>query len=391
VIHKRLLVGVGSCLLVAVTIFVMPAHSADTEEPIVLFSKMMPVFKHPRCFNCHGAVDTSTDGPGPTGVKHGGGDVTGMDCDSCHAAGWTLAPPHVSFVGKDTRQLCQMQAARVERKGPDEYTHHVTHDALIILAFAGLEGGADEDGIADPPRMSSDAFLAAAKMWLEESGGTCGGWEGTITQQESFSISEVRQASADTTVTDQRTAERTVKITLRDGQATGQVDVSGRTHLRTETRVIGPNGPCTGAWTLTTDFKGKSPGAATTRIKVAPDGSYTIKVVAPRETTRSTNNGVWTGNCGFPLPPDMEPDDQEFDWSAWTFTIDGQLPDPRDRKQLIGNTTKTVKDGDTVQVGNSNPVRVEAWFFKAHVGSATTDGKPIPFKVTTTWDLKLVE
>jgi hypothetical protein len=72
---------------------------------------MMPVFTHPRCINCHGAVNPTT------GAGHGGGVITTESCTSgCHDQAdndnrtglddWNLPVPEHWFVGKDARALC---------------------------------------------------------------------------------------------------------------------------------------------------------------------------------------------------------------------------------------------------------------------------------------------
>jgi hypothetical protein len=48
--HASLALAAGAVL----TAIGAAAQTADSSDPIELFSKLMPVFSHPRCANCHG-------------------------------------------------------------------------------------------------------------------------------------------------------------------------------------------------------------------------------------------------------------------------------------------------------------------------------------------------
>jgi hypothetical protein len=189
------------------TLGVAYAQPAPTEDPLVMFAELMPVFTSPRCLNCHGATDPAVPVNHPGGkqdvpLERPGGDMTfetgrNEECLNCHTAAgsaFRLAPKHTSFVGLDTLPLCRhfrtdefIPPIRFA-EGRALFLDHLTNDALIGMGFEG-RGGIGEDSAffaetpAAPPPMSRQAFLAAAARWLNEGEGACSNkWNGTITE-----------------------------------------------------------------------------------------------------------------------------------------------------------------------------------------------------------------
>lgn len=177
---------------------------ADYDDPVKLFGEMMPVFSSPRCVNCHGGTDPN---PAPDGVNHDGSQVdVGMDslgnmnvesngaCRECHsvpeAAGWHLAPLPMSFVGKDTLQMCRQMRASNSLADPGKrqgFIDHIENDPLIGLAFEGKGGIGDDTAMGpispEPPPQSKQQFLANAARWLTDGEAACKNeWNGTITE-----------------------------------------------------------------------------------------------------------------------------------------------------------------------------------------------------------------
>lgn len=161
-----------------------------------LFQTMMPAFSHPRCMNCHGLTNPIT------GANHGGGKIDvgpqkpGSDittpagngvCLDCHTAlvrkdssgvergPWRMAPAQVSFVGKDTKAICQQVA---EFGFPDPalgtqfFETHVAGDDLIGLAFVGRSGDAAKT--SSPPPMGRPQFVQLAMKWATDGRHGCG-------------------------------------------------------------------------------------------------------------------------------------------------------------------------------------------------------------------------
>ena len=186
------------------------------EASIQKFSELMPVFTHPRCINCHGALNpfaaNTTHVGGRIGLKFEertvrdnilGRDVTVIEpedqltlrlCQDCHseAPAWSPPPPQKWFVGKNTVQLCE-QLKDQSNNDTDSFLSHIEHDSLDLIpaAFRGTRG-LDENGRGifeqdtgkefrpEPPPVSHEMFIARAKAWLEAMGGhfkpgyTCG-------------------------------------------------------------------------------------------------------------------------------------------------------------------------------------------------------------------------
>ena len=206
---------------------VCPLSDKQTEDAIQKFSEMMPTFTHPRCINCHGAMN-----PFAANTTHLGGrigpkfretiehdDILGKDitlvvpdledsdsfasrCLDCHSAftgsrGWTIPPVKVYFVGKNSVQLCK-QMKREFGGELQEFFDHLDHDFLGFIqeAFRGTRG-LDDNGQAtylnetgrdllpvpesEKPPVSHEAFVAQGKAWLEAMGYHGEGTKGGIT------------------------------------------------------------------------------------------------------------------------------------------------------------------------------------------------------------------
>jgi hypothetical protein len=406
---KRAFASSGASLVLLVAVVILPAATrgaaatapaaAGTEEtPLQLFAKLMPVFTHSRCENCHGALNPFTGATHPGGVIRANFDYTtedmGMRNASCLAAGchttspdWRLAPRHLAFVNKDTKQLCKQQAEQVRARTPAGYLGHLNGDILVDLAFEGYSGGASQ--VAAPPDMSKRDFLAAAKAWLQDGGALCNGWAGFIRQTETFDTHyqyPIQAGTGPSSTTVSTSAKRVVTIKLEDGVATAELEASGHQTITTVIHDIGTNGPCSSTLISNDDWVGSNQGEALVRVKITAEGDYTIRFTGPEETTRGSNNGHTTTDCG-PLP--LSPDDSvpnELVWPAWSYTIYSHLPNPRDRRELAGNKTKTVMpDG-------SDAAEPQSWLAVSPVGVARADdGKPLPITVNTFWAFRAVE
>lgn len=219
----------------------------------------MPVFESPRCTNCHGGVDPVS------GVNHEPGPVTdstrlsngdmGFDeqavCQECHTAGtpsWRIAPKAMSFVGKDTPTLCRQMQRSVglgngNADAADAFVNHLASDGLIGVGFVG-QGGIGEDSpfatiTPEPPPMSRDEMVAAARSWVDEGRAKCGanGWNGTITSTMTAQSHEDSQPGT-LLVKDSATE---LKVTLVVVDSTASADVTFTQHDFTDAPA---NRPC---------------------------------------------------------------------------------------------------------------------------------------------------
>ncbi len=153
-------------------------------KAVEAFGEMMPVFRHPRCLNCHGGVD-------PHSEKHRGVDQLDADltlfgnrpaylaqCQECHDGlpGWMVPPiAELMFVGKSDEQLC-LQMKEREHTG-EEFVGHIFNDhgaqnvQFIAAAFVGDralgEGMRDYELVAEPPPGTQADLTEKARKWVE--------------------------------------------------------------------------------------------------------------------------------------------------------------------------------------------------------------------------------
>jgi len=217
-----------------------PDRQAE-QDPLALFSAMMPVFSSPRCVNCHGGTNPQTE------LNHDGGQVdvpVNADgdmkfdpsgaCLECHTAAppsWRLAPARMSFVGKDAVTLCRQLRTINSLADPAKRSAFVDHlggDALIELAFAGQGAIGDDSAfapiVADPPPMNQADFVGAAQTWVGTGQALCGlGWSGTITVTKTAQSSSITQGD---TVARDSALEIKDTLTLDAGQATGTMHLA---------------------------------------------------------------------------------------------------------------------------------------------------------------------
>lgn len=180
-------------------------------EAIGAFAKMLPVFRHPRCMNCHGGVDPlseqhrGVDQLDPAIDRMGGEEARAAyveQCQTCHDGlkGWTIPGPPVFFIGKTDEELC-LQMKTFEPTGED-FVEHLDNDhhgiQFIAAGFKGDralgDGLADFSLVAEPPPGTQAELVAKAKRWTEilgdgyQASKPCGcvvNFEGTFTQTDS--------------------------------------------------------------------------------------------------------------------------------------------------------------------------------------------------------------
>jgi hypothetical protein len=148
------------------------------------FAEMLPVFRHPRCMNCHGGLDPMSD-------RHPGKDQLDPEltllsnrekyleqCQDCHDGlpGWMRPPTEaLFFVGKDDEALC-LQMKQFEKTG-ESFVEHIRNDhgdiQFIAAGFAGdralgAQGLKDNGLVADPPPGTQADLTAKAQKWVDD-------------------------------------------------------------------------------------------------------------------------------------------------------------------------------------------------------------------------------
>jgi hypothetical protein len=154
-------------------------------KAVKAFRKMMPVFRHPRCLNCHGGVDPLSEAH--RGVDQLDPEIDRManreefeeQCQACHdqmpglVQGWTTPGEPVFFVGKDDEELC-LQMKRFERTGED-FVEHLDNDhfgiQFIAAGFVGDralgDGLGDYELVPEPPPGTQADLVAQAEKWVD--------------------------------------------------------------------------------------------------------------------------------------------------------------------------------------------------------------------------------
>jgi hypothetical protein len=135
----------------------------DDARARAAFLEIVPVLKHPRCFNCHAIGDFPRQGDDShqhqQNVRRGsmGQGVTAQKCSACHqtenvaglnmppgAPNWHLPPPNMPMIweGKTPGQICQQIKDPKQNNGKTiaQIVEHVTSDNLVLWGWAPGEG-----------------------------------------------------------------------------------------------------------------------------------------------------------------------------------------------------------------------------------------------------------
>ncbi len=174
-----------------------PLTSAQQVKSIEAWNKMMPVFRHPRCINCHGAmpkplpqrVQVGGKWRGGATIRHAG--VVDMDstdsnrtCEECHMEDWGAALSAPNWTDKTDMELCSLMKSRFSAP---RFVDHIRRDLggvqFIKAAFRGergLDAGAQtiyeaETGKtfrAEPPPGTHAQLTQQAQDWVTAQGGS---------------------------------------------------------------------------------------------------------------------------------------------------------------------------------------------------------------------------
>jgi hypothetical protein len=183
-------------------------------EAVAAFEEMMPVFRHPRCTNCHGGVNPSV--PFAQGGHRGGARNAAQlprSCEDCHGLlpGWRVPGQPLHFTTKTNQQLCKF-FKQLMPEGPGIFIEHISFEPnlpkFIEQAFKGDKAlnalGEvtlfDDYGLRpriDPPPGTHADLIAQATAWGTAVGRgwraspECGcvvkgAWIGTVTARGEF-------------------------------------------------------------------------------------------------------------------------------------------------------------------------------------------------------------
>lgn len=164
-----------------------PLTIVQQKNSVAAWKKMMPVFRHPRCTNCHGGIPDPLPGKGGATRKHVG--VVDMDstdtekvCSECHVEGWRLS--ELKWVERTDTEICSFQKSLFTSA---EFIDHIVRDLggtpFIEFAFEGLRGlndGAGKSAMEEdlkrpytpaPPPGTHAQLIQLAKAWVAAQGG----------------------------------------------------------------------------------------------------------------------------------------------------------------------------------------------------------------------------
>jgi hypothetical protein len=166
-------------------------------ETARLFSAMLPAVNHPRCQNCHGAINVfsadtehlgddmrkfeeenekqeeekeeeedlfafGAEPSGPSEINYDQGPVC-VECHNLAGGAWEQKRARdIQWAGRSAREVCESWVAATAPGSGKNFAEHVASDTLIRLAFEGNRGMKAKP---DPPPMSHETFVAHARAW----------------------------------------------------------------------------------------------------------------------------------------------------------------------------------------------------------------------------------
>ena len=164
-----------------------PLSLAEQVKSVKAFAEMMPVFRHPRCTNCHGGVNPFVE---EEAGGHRGGAMeppppfNAEQCQDCHdqLKGWDTPGAPLFFAGKSDEEIC-MQIKAPPTTAHD-FVEHIRHDhGNVQFIAAGFKGDraldaqslADYDVVVEKPPGTQAQLTEQARNWVKAMGGEFAG------------------------------------------------------------------------------------------------------------------------------------------------------------------------------------------------------------------------
>ncbi len=160
-----------------------PLSPTQHVKSVKQFAEMMPVFRHPRCTNCHGGVNPFVEEE--VGGHRGGAmepppPFNAEQCQDCHdqLVGWDIPGKPLFFAGKSDQAICEQVKAFAE--DGHNFIEHIRHDhgkiQFIAAGFAGdkaldAQSRADYDVKVEPPPGTQAELTELARKWVDAMGG----------------------------------------------------------------------------------------------------------------------------------------------------------------------------------------------------------------------------
>jgi hypothetical protein len=168
-----------------------PLTTSQQKKSVAAWKQLMPVFRHPRCSNCHGNTPDPFPADGEPPKRHMGViDVQASFrnsstpyCENCHMKGWHQPGVFLFWTNKTDAEIC---SSMKQKFAAPAFIDHIERDGggvpFIETAFIG-ERGLDDSGqglyeaetdkkfVAEPPPGSHAEFIANARGWVQAQGG----------------------------------------------------------------------------------------------------------------------------------------------------------------------------------------------------------------------------
>jgi len=168
---------------------VCPLSQEQSDKSIQAFAKLVPLFQHPRCINCHGDVNPFD----ADNSNHEGGNFEekdNPDCSGCHTLmpKWRLAPQPMWFINKSEEELCEQEHFMFRyaqlKPGEESFMGHMINDnqdvdpnsaPFIETGLIGNRAMTDKDlepgGKEPPPGWDHVKLVADSLDWVGAMGG----------------------------------------------------------------------------------------------------------------------------------------------------------------------------------------------------------------------------
>lgn len=177
-----LALGGGSCLSGVLGVRAANADESSGMQSAALFERMVAVFEHPRCMNCHSRADFPRQGDDrhrhSMNVARGPKDhgAPGLQCSTCHQAAnqaasgvpgapdWHLAPLRMAWEGLTPGDLCR--ALLDPLRGGMQPEKLVAHLDTGLVRWAWTPGTDVHGTPRTSPPLSHEELVEVARQWV---------------------------------------------------------------------------------------------------------------------------------------------------------------------------------------------------------------------------------
>ena len=344
-----------------------PGAEGNPLDGPALFAKLVPVFEHPRCINCHGVVNPFRKDMHAGGLYDRVKNFPGAYCDDCHdlaplslnrfkgkdgklrgMSEWRLPPQSMFFVDRNPTQLCRQ--VREFASDLDGLSTHFDRDPRIQLAFEGrramdYDPMTAEKPSAQPPDMSYADFRRGTRQWWQEGAAACG-YTGTLTVEVD---DDLEVASSGST----RQHETVIYHLEKSGQLTWEGRYSSRAKLNNGLHMIiepGSGSPNVNLnWTerFAANTDGSGTGLGNVEVAVQKDGTYTISYHSVTYPVTMIATGYTSANVSGHGETNSGSETETSEWNSPEGEVSGKVTVGQGSSRGVRLEGKTSKVDDS--------------------------------------------